>query len=118
MRERVGSLRFAIGELQFDRQRTDLQQRIDIEKDLEMLERRLTAVHEQYQREHDSLFERELALTASRAELQERRGRSYQRLTELVDELAGEAESELSIAPLIDRYRTIRDLVRGRGRAG
>ncbi len=110
LRERAGALRFAIGEIEFDRRRVDMSTRIDLEKDLEMLNRRLTAVHQEYQRKHDEVMEREIALAAGSARLEEDIGRAYRELSALVDALVPQYEAELSIAALVDRYRTIREL--------
>lgn len=110
-REREGMLRFAIGELIFDRDNkaTD-RPRADLDFQISELETRLAEVSKELEVELERIAEQGIALAARRATLEERRREHYARLSKLVDELSPEFDDELTVAPFLDRYLSMRDL--------
>ncbi len=108
-REREGSLRFAIGELQFDRDRASPELRVDLDQKLAELETRLTRLFERYRQKLDEITEDGIALAATRGALQDDCMAAFARLAELVDAVIPEFDQDLAIAPLIDRYLSMGD---------
>lgn len=108
-REREGMLRFAIGELIFDRDQSQSQRRRDLGFQIEALEKRLAEAVKEGELELQRIGDENIALVARRANLEERRREIYARLEGLVEEIIPHFDDNLSVAPFIDRFYSIRD---------
>ncbi len=109
-REREGSLRFALGELKFDRQRADEELQADLEFQIETLERRLADILERAKNHLDEITEQGIDLAASHAQLEDELAVAYDELRRLVEEVLPRFEDNLDVAPMVDRYLSIREL--------
>lgn len=109
-REREGMLRFALGELLFDRDQGGAERRTDLEYQITALEKRLAEVAKESAAELERIADEAITLAARRAGIDERRREVYTRVEELVDELSPPFDDNLAVAPFIDRYFSIREL--------
>lgn len=107
-REREGMLRFAIGELTFERDRGATDPTLDYQ--IGELEKRLGEVRRESRAELSRLAEQAIELAARKDEIEERRAEIYARLVQLVDDISPAFDHELSLAPLIDRYQCLRGI--------
>jgi chromosome segregation ATPase len=108
-REREGMLRFAIGELIFDRDQGASPRRVDLDFQIRELEKRLAEAVRESQAELDRLADESIALVAQRANIEERRRTLYARIEKLVEEIVPHFDDNLAVAPFIDRFYSIRD---------
>lgn len=109
-REREGSLRFALGELKFDRQRADDDLRVDLDFQIETLERRLADILERAKNHLDEITEKGIDLAASHAQIDDELSVAYDELRRLVEEVLPRFQDDLDVAPMIDRYQSIKEL--------
>jgi len=109
-REREASLRFAIGELEFDRDQASESLRPEIDLQLKSLEKRLGDLQTQSQRQLDAITEEGIALAAERGSLQDRCDDAFSALEGLLERVILLYEGNLEIAPLLDRYRCIKEM--------
>ncbi len=115
-REREGSLRFAIGELRFERdQALTRNEPVDRELDSQIaeLERRLDQVAREAGAELTAITDRAIALAAAIADQEEARFRQCQALERLIGGLARELQRDPHIARLHASLRAAADLVAG-----
>jgi serine/threonine protein kinase len=108
-REREGMLRFAIGELIFDRDQGPSPRRVDLDFQIRELETRLAESTRDTQTELDRLADENIGLVAHRANIEERRRVLYARIERLVEEIVPHFDDNLAVAPFIDRFYSIRD---------
>jgi hypothetical protein len=106
-REREGSLRFAMGELAFDREQCPEGQRADIDMQLDALDARLQSVLSDSETELARITERGIELAATRAEIEEESEAAFGELGAAVDGIVPQWQDDMSVAPLIDRYESI-----------
>jgi tRNA A-37 threonylcarbamoyl transferase component Bud32 len=110
-REREASLRFAIGELQFDRDQAGEALRAELDRQLQDLEDRLRALRAQTRRQLNAITEKGIALAAERGALQDRCAHAFGELEHLLERVIPQYEQDLEIAPLLDRYRAIQQML-------
>jgi tRNA A-37 threonylcarbamoyl transferase component Bud32 len=108
-REREGMLRFAVGELIFDRDHSPGQRRVDLEFQIRELEKRLAEAIKESEAELDRISDENIALVVRRAGIEERRRALYAHLERLVEEIMPHFDDNLAVAPFIDRFHSIRD---------
>ncbi len=106
-REREGSLRFAIGELKFDRDQANTELRVELDDKLAALEARLTRLFDRYRHRLDEITEEAIELAATRSTLQDSCGAAFARLEVLVTAAIPDFNDDLAIAPIIDRFLSI-----------
>ncbi len=109
-REREASLRFAIGELEFDRDQASKELRPELDRQLGNLEDRLRALQEQTRRQLEEITEDGISLAAERGALQDRCVEAFDELERLMERVLPHHEQDLEIAPLVDRYRAIQQM--------
>lgn len=106
-REREGSLRFAIGELKFDRERSNDDQS-DLDYQLSQLEARLEELMAATTAQLDEITEQGIALAASMATLEDSWDATFVELQAAVKEAAeGIALTDADKAPMRARYQAI-----------
>ena len=106
-REREGSLRFAIGELKFDRDQANSELRVELDDKLAALEERLTRLFDRYRQRLDEITEEAIEIAATRSTLQDKCADAFGRLEVLVTAAIPAFDDDLAIAPLIDRFLSI-----------
>jgi serine/threonine protein kinase len=110
-REREASLRFAIGELSFDRQSAEEHMLADIDLQLNELQSRLAALRQQTRGELDQILESAIELAAERDTADERVGGAFIHLRTLIEPRFAELAGDLVLAPLIDQYESMRSML-------
>ncbi|HUH03095.1 MAG TPA: serine/threonine-protein kinase [Kofleriaceae bacterium] len=105
-RERESSLRFALGELRFDREQATGELAGDIDFQIAQLEARLDALRTESAEEAKLLEDRGIHLAARRAALDESLDAATAALRAVIDPALAPHESDVAIASLIDRYRS------------
>lgn len=108
-REREGMLRFAIGELIFDRDQGLPERRQDLDFQIRELEQRLAEAVKESEAELERIADEAIGLVAQRAHIEERRRGLYQHLEALVEEIIPHFDDNLAVAPFIDRFHSIRE---------
>lgn len=107
-RERESSLRFAIGEMAFERdQAADAGQREQLEGQIHHLEDRLRRLANETDASLESLTHERVSLAAQRADIDDAQTKAYDDLQRIVDRELPKYESILEVAPLVDRYQSI-----------
>jgi hypothetical protein len=108
-REREGSLRFAIGELKFDRDNLGADAEEDLEHQIQQLEAKLADQVGVAQAQLDEITEQGITLVAARATLDDEQIAAFLALRARVDTALPRFDENLALAPLIDRYSSMRD---------
>ncbi len=108
-REREGMLRFAIGELRFDRDQGGSRRRSDLDFQIRELKARLAETVRQSQVELAHIDDQSIAAVARRHDIEEKRRGVCARLEILVEEIIPAFDADLNVAPYIDRYLSMRD---------
>ncbi|WP_053333194.1 serine/threonine-protein kinase [Haliangium ochraceum] len=108
-REREGRLRFAIGELIFDRDQGAHERRADLDFQIRELEQRLGEAVRETEAELVRIGDETIAQVAERANLEERRRALLTQLETIVEELVPHFDDNLAVAPYLDRFFSIRD---------
>ncbi len=107
-RQREGMLRFAISELRFDREQAPENMREELDLQLNALETRLASLTRETHDQLEAMTEENVTVVAAAAQLQDREASAHDELTKLVDALLPDYQDDLSVAPQIDRYQSIR----------
>jgi serine/threonine protein kinase len=110
-REREASLRFAIGELRFEREQAQARGEPGDEElrfQIEELESRLAEVGEDLVRELATSTDKGISLAATIADREERLSKRYEALTRIVDQLYRPTDE---LRPLHDRVRAAREML-------
>jgi hypothetical protein len=110
-REREGALRFALGELHFERSQTVARgesPHVDVDRQIAELGQRLGRVRGELEREIGVLQDKEIALVAARATVEERLSAMYAAMGRLLDELLPRYEAQPAVASIADRLRALR----------
>ncbi len=112
-REREASLRFALGELKFER----TMKGEDTERDaaIESLGRRLADVQEQTRQHHNSIIDKQINRTAEQAHKLEELREIDERLTDLVNRYADEMQDNERVATLVEERSRLLDLIEFEG---
>jgi len=112
-REREASLRFALGELKFERSTKG----VDKERDaaIESLAYRLADVSEQTRVHHNSIIDKQINRTAEQAHKLEELRDIDERLNALVERFAESMRDNPQIASLMDERGRLRDLIEFEG---
>jgi hypothetical protein len=112
-REREASLRFALGELKFERSKKG----VDKERDaaIESLAYRLADVAEQTRVHHNSIIDKQINRTAEQAHKLEELRDIDERLNALVERFADGMRDNPQIASLMDERGRLRDLIEFEG---
>jgi serine/threonine protein kinase len=105
-RERESSLRFALGELRFDREQATGELAGDLDFQISQLETRLGNLRDESAEEMELLADRGVHVAARRAALDEQLDAATAALRAVIDEALTPYETELPLASLIDRYRS------------
>lgn len=105
-RERESSLRFALGELRFDREQATGELAGDIDFQISQLEGRLDALRTESAEEAKLLEDRGVHLATRRAALDESLDAATAALRVVIDPALAPHESDVTLASLIDRYRS------------
>lgn len=107
-RQREGMLRFAISELKFDRAQSPENMREELELQLAALERRLSSLLSETQQQLEAMTEENVTVVAAAARLHDHAAAAHAELARFIDQLIADYQDDLSVAPLIDRYQSIR----------
>jgi len=107
-RQREGMLRFAISELKFDRVQAPENMKQELDLQLNALETRLTSLVRETQAQLEAITEENVGVVATAAKLQDGAAETHSELAQLIDQLIPQFENDLSVAPQIDRYQSIR----------
>ncbi|MCP4443992.1 MAG: hypothetical protein GY811_01435 [Myxococcales bacterium] len=112
-REREASLRFALGELKFERSTKGE----DPESDsaIEALQARLSDVSEQTRVHHNSIIDKQINRTAEQAHKLEELTNIDERLNSLVERYAEDMRDNEQIENLLDERDRLRDLIEFEG---
>ncbi len=111
LRESESHLRFAIGELAFDRESAPADMRAEIERQSRVLEEQLDVLSERSEREQTALTDEAISHAAALDSLITRCRARSKHLAERVDAIIPVYDHDLSVAPLIDHYEGIRSLL-------
>ena len=112
-REREASLRFALGELKFER--SSEVDDFESETAIDALSKRLSDVSEQTRLHHNSIIEKQINRTAEQAHKLEDLKKADDRLTELVERYAEDMRDNEQIAHLLEERDRLRDLIEFEG---
>lgn len=103
--ERESSLRFALGELTFDRQQASTELQADLDYQIGELEQRLARLRQESRDEIDMLDDRGVHLAAKRATVDEQLAAALAALRPLVDAAVPAYADEPLLDPAIESYR-------------
>jgi serine/threonine protein kinase len=105
-RERESSLRFALGELRFDREQATGELAVDIDFQISQLEARMATLRDEAAEEMELLAERGIHVATRRDTLDQALAEATAALRAVIDVALEPYEAELTLASLIDRYRS------------
>ncbi len=106
-RERQASLRFALGELRFDQQRTSPETQADLDYQIAQLDLRLRELVVDSAEQLDAITEEGISLAAWRASLEEAWVGAHASLQRAVERRVATLTPCDEVAPILDRYRSI-----------
>ncbi len=113
-REREASLRFALGELKFERS-TKKTHSAETDSAISALRKRLSDVSEQTRIHHNSIIDKQINTTAEQAHKLEELKKIDERLEQLVERYAEGMRGNEQIANLLDERDRLRDLIEFEG---
>ncbi len=108
-REREASLRFALGELKFER--SSVGKNAEMDAAIEVLSHQLSDYAEHTRLQHDSIMDKQISRTADRAHKLEALKVAHEKLTNLVNRHAGSIVDNDQIVFLLEERQRICDLI-------